>query len=113
MPRKHKSNNPSGRPAGSPNRTTREIRELLQKVIDSELDVVQDNLNKLTPDKRIDVLLKILPYCLLQINPVDPEQEPENQPSQRNTIQILTQRMMERVEKLKDVRSEHPDEQPQ
>lgn len=113
MPSKHKSNNPSGRPAGSPNRTTREMRELLKKIIDAEMDVVQENLAKLNPDKRIDFLVKILPYCLPKINPVDPEQQPDNANNSQNTIRKITEHMIESARKIKLAASEHSIEQPQ
>jgi len=106
MPSKHKSNNPSGRPAGSPNRTTQEMRQLLQHLIDLEFDRIQEDLIRMDADKRMDIVLKLLPYCLPKINPVDPEPEIGRQPGQLNTIKLLTQRMMENAAKIKAVREQ-------
>ena len=50
-----------GRAKGTPNKLTSDVKQLLLDAIDKHF--VSD-LNKLTPDKRIDVLTKILPYLL-------------------------------------------------
>jgi len=101
MAKKQHTNNPNGRPAGTPNRTTREVRELLQKVIDQELDRIQADLATMDSDKRLDVLLKLLPYCLPKINPIDLDSTPDNPIQRDNTIHRLTARMLANANKVK------------
>lgn len=59
---KRKSNNPKGRPMGSPNRTTREMREQLQKILNEEMEQWPEIFQALPADKRLELVLKILPY---------------------------------------------------
>lgn len=56
--------NPKGRPKGSQNRNTTELKEVIKTILDSELDKIQKNLNQLEPKERLDFLVKILPYVL-------------------------------------------------
>lgn len=54
----------SGRKAGTPNKTTAEARELLQKVVGKELDKLGTLLAGLEPIDRVNALAKLLPYIL-------------------------------------------------
>ncbi len=54
--------NPSGKPRGAKNRTTIEVKQALQKIVDKELDQVDKYLKQLEPKERLDFLIKLLPY---------------------------------------------------
>ncbi|MNT08423.1 hypothetical protein D3C72_1431650 [compost metagenome] len=54
----------SGRTKGTPNKTTTEAREILQKAIGKELDKLGTILAKLEPLERVNALAKLLPYIL-------------------------------------------------
>lgn len=58
------SGNPKGRPAGSVNVVTKDLRNKLKAVIDIELENLPDLLSKLEPRDRIDLLVKLLKYTL-------------------------------------------------
>lgn len=49
-----------GRNIGTPNKTTAEIRNLITGLL-STIDLNND-INSLTPDKRLEIFIKLLPY---------------------------------------------------
>ena len=56
-----------GRQKGTPNRLTREVRDILKDVVYQELSLVQENLSKLEPKDRIDLLIKLIPFVCPKI----------------------------------------------
>ena len=65
-----KTNNPAGRPAGKPNKFTRDIRNILKQVISDEIDLLPETLKTLTAKERIDVLCKLIGYICPKVEPV-------------------------------------------
>ncbi len=66
-PGKGKTNNPNGRPKGSPNRTTKEARELLEQILFGQIDNINDSLNKVRKEseaKYLDACSKLFNYVL-------------------------------------------------
>jgi hypothetical protein len=66
-PGKGKTNNPNGRPKGTPNRTTKEAREFLDCMMFGQLDNMNDALNSLyEKDQRsyLDACSKLFTYVL-------------------------------------------------
>ena len=53
-----------GRPIGSQNKVTKEMRESLKLIFDNELSLLQANLETLEPKDRINFLVSILPYMI-------------------------------------------------
>lgn len=53
-----------GRPIGSQNKVTKEMRENLKLIFDNELSLLQANLETLEPKDRINFLVSILPYMI-------------------------------------------------
>ena len=69
MPRGRKghTNNPNGRPKGVPNKTTKEIREAFQMLIESSLPDIQDWLRRVAdenPEKALLIVEKYSDYIL-------------------------------------------------
>lgn len=56
--------NPKGRPKGSLNRTTSELKEAIKTILDTELEKVQEHLEQLEPKERLDFVTKLLPYVV-------------------------------------------------
>lgn len=56
-----------GRPAGSQNKVTKEMRDSLKLIFDNELSLLKDNLETLEPKDRISFLVSILPYMISKI----------------------------------------------
>lgn len=53
-----------GRQKGTPNRTTKETREALKRIIDTELETLPDVLQAMKPYQRADILSKLIQYVL-------------------------------------------------
>ena len=70
---KGKTNNPNGRPAGVPNRITKELRETLKEIIYQEFTGLTERLEKLEPKDRIEFLIKLLPFVLPRVEPLEPD----------------------------------------
>ena len=69
-----------GREKGTPNKVTKELRETLKNIVDQELDALPAMIHRLPDEKRLDVLVKLLPYVLPKLCPevkaIDPDQLP-------------------------------------
>lgn len=58
------------RPKGSTNVITRDVRALLKGIIQGEIQELPKRLDSMSDEKRIDVLLKIIPYVLPKVEAV-------------------------------------------
>jgi hypothetical protein len=56
-----------GRQAGTPNKVTRELRDTLKTVIAAELESVGETLASLPAKERVELLIKLMPYCMPRI----------------------------------------------
>ena len=63
---KAKSNNYKGRPKGSPNRVTSELRELITSIVEKHfsLESIENDLKELTPKDRLTFLSRLLDFVL-------------------------------------------------
>lgn len=61
---KGQTNNPDGRPKGSQNKISGEVKMVLKSIVDQELEKLPERLNTLDDKERIEVLTKLLPYVL-------------------------------------------------
>jgi len=92
MEQKREKTPNSGRKKGTPNKTTSEARELLQKVLGKELDKLGLILAKLEPIEKVNALAKLLPYIL-----------PKKQEIEISTPDNLSpERRLERIKELKE-----------
>jgi hypothetical protein len=59
-----------GRPKGTPNRITKELRSLLKDVMYDEIGALQERLDTLNPKERVELLIKLMPYALPKVTSV-------------------------------------------
>lgn len=53
-----------GRKAGVPNRTTQEMRDVMQSFIECKIEELDQVYNELEPKDKISAIIKMLPYLL-------------------------------------------------
>ena len=101
-PGKGKTNNPAGKPKGTQNRTTKEARELLEKILFGQIDNINDSLNTLRKDsdaKYLDSISKLFTYVLPKKMDVTSDDKPI-QPTLNVTVD--TSETVETLKKLRD-----------
>ena len=62
--RKGQTGNPNGRPAGSPNKVTSELKEWITDLINDNKDQFTSDLQEVDPDKRLAILERLFQYVL-------------------------------------------------
>jgi hypothetical protein len=59
-----------GRAAGTPNKVTSELRKTLKGIVAAELDALPQTLADLPARERLELLIKLLPFCLPKVNTI-------------------------------------------
>ncbi len=59
-----------GRAAGTLNKVTSELRKTLKQVIAAELDALPQTLGELPARERLELLIKLMPFCLPKVNTI-------------------------------------------
>ncbi|TXE10503.1 hypothetical protein ES711_00925 [Gelidibacter salicanalis] len=62
--KKGQSGNPKGRPKGKSNKTTQEIKDLMQSFLESKIDELDEVYDQLEPKDKINAMIKMLPYLV-------------------------------------------------
>ena len=62
-----------GREQGTPNKLTKELRTALKNILANELENIPEQLNKLEPKDRLEILVKLLPYAVSKLESVNIE----------------------------------------
>jgi hypothetical protein len=60
-----------GRQKGVPNKTTKETREFLQKVLDGSMETLAADLLKLRPSERVKYTLELAKFCVPTLKAVE------------------------------------------
>lgn len=66
--KRQKRQKTGGRKKGTPNKDTKELRERISDLIDNNFENIQSDIDSLTPEKRLDFLVKLLEYSLPKLN---------------------------------------------
>jgi hypothetical protein len=67
-----------GRPKGSVNKSSNEIRETFQLLLENNLEKLQEDLNELAPKDRIKLLLDLSNYILPKLRTTEYKGEAQN-----------------------------------
>lgn len=59
-----------GRVKGTPNRLTKEIREILKNLIFTELENFQTYFDELEPKEKMEIVYKLMPYVLPKVKDI-------------------------------------------
>jgi len=54
-----------GREKGTPNKLTKDLRNILKDIIYNELELLNEKLDELESKERIELVIKLLPYSLI------------------------------------------------
>lgn len=68
---KGRTNNPAGKPKGTPNRFTRDLRERIYDLIDRKWDTLEEDLDCLEPKDRLAFLEKLMSYTIPKLQSVE------------------------------------------
>ena len=60
--KKGMTNNVNGRPKGTPNKTTGDVRKMLSSFIGEKLETAMNDFDNLDTKDRFDIISKLLPY---------------------------------------------------
>jgi hypothetical protein len=67
-----------GRAAGTPNKLTSELRTTLKGIIAGELEALPQTFEQLPAKERLELLIKLLPYCLPKVDSIGGNYDSEN-----------------------------------
>jgi hypothetical protein len=67
-----------GRKVGTPNKVTSELRTTLKGIIAAELDALPTTLADLPARERLELLIKMLPYCLPKVDSINGNYDAES-----------------------------------
>ena len=59
-----------GRVAGTPNKVSSELRKMLKGIIAGELETLPATLETLPARERIELVIKLLPFCLPKVDSI-------------------------------------------
>ena len=85
---KGKTNNPNGRPVGSQNKTTNEIRQLLKDFVSDNWGKIQADFDQLLPKERLAFFEKVLQYTIPKMQSVNHEFELRQKLEKMNESEI-------------------------
>jgi hypothetical protein len=67
-----------GRIAGTPNKLTKELRTTLKGIIAGEFDALPQTFEQLPAKERLELLIKMLPYCLPKVDSIGGDYDSAN-----------------------------------
>tara|TARA_B100001778_G_C18277703_1_gene489456 strand:+ start:358 stop:657 length:300 start_codon:yes stop_codon:yes gene_type:complete len=68
---KGQSGNPNGRPEGVKNKSTQKIRESIQRIVENNIENIQESLDLMNPRERVKYIIDLIKLVLPTLRPVD------------------------------------------
>ena len=68
---KGESGNPAGRPKGSFNKTTKELRQMISDFLLENFEEIQQTFKELPPKEKVKLYCNLLAFALPRLKPVD------------------------------------------
>ena len=90
---KGKTNNPGGRPAGTPNKVTTTLRQQINNFLNENWEQVRNDFKELEPKERLQFYERLLSYSLPKPAPEQPQQAPE-----QRSIASIFETVMAKIE---------------
>ena len=66
-----------GRQRGTPNKVTADLRKVLKQIIAAELEAFPKTLAQLPGKDRVELVLKLMPFCLPKIESIEGQYDDE------------------------------------
>ena len=94
-----------GRQKGTPNKITSEVREFVARLVSGNTEVITNDFLQLEPERRLNLLAKLLPYIVPKMQPGEITTEQENEyngsedTAQKNEAQPSMEVVNQSVEK--------------
>ncbi len=85
---KGKTNNPNGRPAGTPNKSTGAMRDRINSFLDDNFEQLQKDFSQVNPKERLDFYIKLLQYGVPSLKAIDHSVNISNKLESMNESQL-------------------------
>jgi len=72
-PKKGETNNPFGRPRGTPNKVTTDLRKWVENLVSKNLSEMEKDLQKIEPKERLVILERLMQYILPKLQSITVE----------------------------------------
>ncbi len=100
MPFKNNHKLSTGRPKGSKNNASQNVRENFQKLVENNLEQLQKDIDVLEPYERIKVILQMSKFVLPQLRAIEINQLIPKEEVRHYTDEELDQRILEQAKKM-------------
>ncbi|MDR2475707.1 MAG: hypothetical protein LBD45_07595 [Bacteroidales bacterium] len=97
--KKGKTGNPYGRPKGTPNKVTTDLRQWVKSLIENNQELLEKDLASLEPKERWQIIEKLMQYIIPK------KQQEDKESNTANIIQHQIDTLMQVDKQLKDYRS--------
>jgi hypothetical protein len=74
-----KGNKTGGRKEGTPNKATIEMRSILKTALSEQIKELPKLIEGLSPKEKADIIIKLLPYIVPKLNPIEESMQVENE----------------------------------